>query len=130
MPELISAIIAGVVFYIIGAFWYSPLLFGKQWMKLSGIKPVQMSKEGVWKSYLGGFLASLITAIVLWLVITGIGISSILESMKMAVFLWIGFIAATSLNNVIWGGKKVQLYILENGYYLAGMLAMSAIIAF
>ena len=36
LPTLPVVIVTALIGYIIGALWYSPLLFGKQWMKLTG----------------------------------------------------------------------------------------------
>ena len=53
--------------YLVGWLWYGPL-FEKQWMKLNGFSKKDMEKskkEGMAKTYLAGFLATVIMAYVL-----------------------------------------------------------------
>ena len=56
--SLLRVLIAAVVAYVIGAFWYSPVLFGSKWMKFVGLTKKDMEKaqkEGMAKSYVMGF---------------------------------------------------------------------------
>ena len=50
----IAVFVAAVVYYIGGALWYSPLLFGKTWMGLVGLNEEEIKEErkAAWKSYL------------------------------------------------------------------------------
>jgi UDP-N-acetylmuramyl pentapeptide phosphotransferase/UDP-N-acetylglucosamine-1-phosphate transferase len=66
--DLISVIAASVVGMIIGMSWYSTMLFGKEWMKLSGITPAkakQSKKKGMGKSIGLGFIAGIVMAYVI-----------------------------------------------------------------
>ena len=38
----LAVLIAALASYVLGALWYSPVLFGKLWMKLSKIDPKNM----------------------------------------------------------------------------------------
>ncbi len=44
--NIIAVIISSVLAFILGALWYTPVLFGNMWMKLVGIKPEDQNKEG------------------------------------------------------------------------------------
>lgn len=44
-------------------------------------------------------------------------------------WLWLGFIAPVQLTEVIFSGKKLQLFIINTGYQLASLLIMGAILA-
>ena len=43
----LAVLVAAIVSMVIGGLWYSPLLFGNVWMKLSGItqKDVEKAKK-------------------------------------------------------------------------------------
>ena len=46
----VAVIVVAIISFVIGMLWYSPLLFGKQWMKLSDIgdkKMKEMKKKGM-----------------------------------------------------------------------------------
>lgn len=42
--NLVAVLVAGVVDMVIGALWYSPVLFAKSWMRLIGKKEEDMKK--------------------------------------------------------------------------------------
>jgi hypothetical protein len=122
---IVLAIIASI---ILGFAWYGPL-FGKQWMKLMGITQKQMKaaqKKGMPKStYLWMILGSLITS----LVVNALFPMTSWAAIKMAAMVWLGFIAPVLLSSVLWEGRPWKLYIINLGYYLVNLVAMSLIIA-
>ena len=57
-----SILVAAIVAFAIGSLWYSPLLFGKEWMALSGISTSDASStKGMWKLYVAQFITTLVT---------------------------------------------------------------------
>ena len=40
----LAVLVAAIVNMVVGALWYSPLLFGKAWMKLTGFNKKQLKK--------------------------------------------------------------------------------------
>ena len=62
--------------------------------------------------------------------IVNLGAATLVEGFVVAFLLWLGFIATSMLNSVIWEGKPVELYTIGIGHYLVVFLAMSAILVF
>ena len=62
-----SLVLAGVASMIVGFIWYSPMLFGNSWMKLSGYTADSLKKaqKEMGKWYGISFVLSLISAYVL-----------------------------------------------------------------
>jgi hypothetical protein len=121
-----AVIVAAVVSYIVGALWYSPILFGKLWMKLSGFtkkNAEKAKKKGMTKNYIVAFIAALITAYVLAWFIGAVG-----GPYGTAFWIWLGFIVTTLINNVLWKGESVQLFFLNIAHYLVSLLIMAAVI--
>ena len=59
----LAVLVSAIIGMIIGALWYSPLLFGKLWMKLSGMTEKQLNeakKKGMGKMYLVAFIGVLL----------------------------------------------------------------------
>ena len=40
----LAVVVAAIAWFVVGSLWYSPLLFGKMWMELSGITPGAMAE--------------------------------------------------------------------------------------
>ena len=68
MVNVIAVIVAAIVSFAFGSLWYSPILFGKLWMKLSKVD-MKNSKKGMGKIMTAGFITTLIIAFILELLI-------------------------------------------------------------
>lgn len=128
----VAVVAAAVVSMVIGAAWYSPLLFGRLWMKLSGITEksiAEAKKKGMAKSYAIGFLAVLVMSYVLAHFVDYLGATTIAAGMQAGFWLWLGFVATVMVNSFLWEGKPVKLYLLNIAHYLVVLLVMGAILA-
>ncbi|MEX2008515.1 MAG: DUF1761 domain-containing protein [Candidatus Spechtbacterales bacterium] len=125
---LLAVLVAAAASYAIGSLWYSPLLFGKVWMKYVGRSEEQL-KAGMKMAMVGGAVASIVMAFGV-AVITGMtGAATIAEGITLGFWLWLGFVLAVSLMNVFYEGQKKQVFLIFNGYQLLALLVMGAIIA-
>ena len=126
--NLLGVFLAAIASIIIGAFWYSPMGFGKAWMKLSGMTEKDMKKgkqKGMAKSYFIQFIGSLVIAYVLAIFVSSLSIQG---AMQTGFWIWFGFIAATSLGVVLWEGKSWGLYLINAVYNLVSIEVMSLIL--
>ncbi|HAV11443.1 MAG TPA: hypothetical protein DCX32_02775 [Candidatus Moranbacteria bacterium] len=128
--NLWAILVAALANLIIGSLWYSPLMFGNMWMRLMGIDPRDSSgmKKGAAKAMFFSFLGALVMAYVMALVVSFSGVTSLLNAIEVAFWLWLGFVAVTSISSVLYEKKRVEIYILSVIYYLIAMIAMVIII--
>ncbi len=127
-----AVIVAAIAHMIIGAFWYSPALFGGMWMKLSGLTSKDMEKareKGMGKNYLVALVAALVMSYILAHFVKFLQISSIGEGIILALWIWLGFIVTVLINSVLWEGKSMKLYVLNIGYYLVSLIVASIILS-
>ena len=126
----LAVLVAGVVSMGVGFFWYSPTLFGKPWMKLMGFTKETMAgaKKEMGKMYALSFVATLVMAYVLVHVMTFsenfYHYSSVQTGLTSAFWVWLGFVAPVQMTDVLFGGKKWNLFFINTGYQLASLLAM------
>lgn len=119
-------ILAAVVYFGIGAVWYSPLLFMKPWQ--AEIKKKQVESTMATPAMAVTAAAILVLVMVESYVIQAFGINGLSEAFKVGVLLWFGFVATTSLvNNVFQNGSK-KLYAIDQGYHLVGMIVAALIL--
>jgi len=128
--NLAAVVGAAVASMVVGFVWYGPL-FGKKWMKLSGVsmKDIESKKAGMPKTYAMAFVAALVTAYVLALFVDYTEAKTIMGGAVTGFWLWLGFIATTELGSVLWEGKPKQLYLLNAAHGLVALLVMGAILA-
>lgn len=127
-----AVLVAGIVGFLIGAVWYSNILFGRTWMKTLGLtkKDIQKAKKrGLAKHFIAGFIVHLITAYVLAFFIIAIGVNGYLNGALTGFYAWIGFVATTGASSVIWQRKPKKLYLLNTLCFLVTFVVMGAILA-
>ena len=128
----IPIVVAAVIGHFLGALWYSPVLFGKAWMDLSGFtkQKIEGMKKGMAKSYVLALLGSLVTAFVLSCVITHSGAAANpFEGATVGFWCWLGFVVPVILGAVLWENKPFGVFAINVGYYLVSLLLMGAILA-
>ncbi len=122
-------IAAALLNMIIGFIWYSPYVFGKQWMKLIDKKHLEIEKKHMLKAYTTSFIMSIILSFVLSQFIHGNHMDTLLQGAKVGFWVWLGFVVTTSLPDYLFTGRRLQLYILNNGFNLIAIVSMGALLA-
>lgn len=100
--------------FVLGALWYSPLLFGKWWMQIMemtnvGKEELQKMQKEMGPFYLLQFFLTLITT---WVLASNFSFMNITGSAMyyFAFFMWLGYIAPTQIGTVLWGRTKKQFW--------------------
>ncbi len=127
----IAVLVAGVVIFMLGGLWYSPVLFAKPWVRLQGktMEEMQaMAKGGVAASYAQVFLCGLITAWVLAVIIHFTGQKGWMAGAHIALLCWLGFAGATSYGTALFSYKPRALWAIDTGFNLVSMVVAGAIV--
>lgn len=129
-----AVFIAGVVSQVVGYLWYSPWFLGKPWMRYMGynseaLKKMQKQMGPLYGiSFLGSLATALVLAHVMALSSNAYALNRQLLGLSSGFWMWFGFIAPVQMTEVIFGGKKWQLFVLNTGYQLVAILAMGLVI--
>lgn len=122
--NLVSVLVAAVAAMVVGYLWYGPL-FGKTWMRLSGVRP---QKKSMMPSMLLGFLGALVLAFVLAAIISLAGATDAWSGVVVAFWVWLGFSATHALGIVAWEGKPWGLFWLHAFGGLVSLVIQGAIL--
>lgn len=123
-----AVLVAAVVYFMIGGLWYS-MLFGKQWMELSGMTEEKIKESGSNAgTYLVTFVLLLILSYVLAHMVAYTGAVTLAEGLLVGFWLWFGFVATTMLIDGLYAGRRHKLTAINAGYHLVGILAAAAIL--
>ncbi|HLW61460.1 MAG TPA: DUF1761 domain-containing protein [bacterium] len=126
----LAVLVAAVVSFIVGGIWYSPAVFGKQFMTLAGLKKDDRKgsrpEPGL---LLGAFIVALITSSVLDKVIIWTQSGTVLQGAKIGFWMWLGFIATTRAGEYLFTGRPTGLYLVTSGHNLVALLITGALLA-
>lgn len=130
----ILILLATLAQFILGALWYSPLLFGKVWMHI--MEATHFSKEELKKMqksmtpFYG--LQFFLTLFSTFALVNLVGMTS-LGIYHLAFWIWISFVVPTQISGVIWGNTKKQFWLKQilvmTTYQFVGIMLASAILS-
>ena len=127
-----AVVASAVAYWVLGALWYSPLLFSRPFIALKGWTPEQLAaiQAQSHAGEIGGaFLSSLVLAYALAHFVKFTGAETARTGMLTGFWLWLGFVLTTNLETVLFEGRPLGLYLINNGYHLVGFLGMGALLA-
>ena len=129
----LAILVAAVATMIVGFLWYSPLLFAKPWMREMGYDPndkakTQEMQKSAGPAYAGSFVASLLSAFTLALILHGLRADSLHDGLMTGFHVWLGFVATVQFTGALFTRQSMKLFAINTGYQLACYSVMSVIL--
>lgn len=130
MPHInyLAVLASGVVIFMLGGLWYSPVLFSKKWIALQGRTMEEMSGGAKPVMYVQVFLCGLITAWVLAILLGFLPVLDVVRGVKLAVLCWLGFAAVTSYGTALFSLKSKALWSIDSAYNLVSFVVAAVIL--
>ncbi|MCA1029668.1 DUF1761 domain-containing protein [Bacillus timonensis] len=127
--SVFAIILSVVANTVIGALWYSPILFANTWMKALGHDKENFDSSGANIGYMLTMLAAIVTAFVLSLFIGLIPDASIGQGALVGFLAGFGIAAARELSPTFFESRKMILFFISAGYHTVSLTVMGIIIA-
>ena len=141
LPQVnyLAVLVAGIVLFLLGGLWYSPVLFAKRWIALQGRTEEQMRADSARSNMPVMYLMALICALIIaWAMavlanpfvpaaFTTAG-NWIWRGVKLGLFCWFGFVLPTTYATALFSMKPKQLWLIDAGYNLVSFILAGAII--
>ena len=129
----LAILVAAIATMVVGFLWYSPLLFAKPWMREMGYDPndkakTQEMQKSAGPAYAGSFVASLISAFTLALILHGLNTQGLDFGLMVSFHVWLGFVATVQFTGALFMKQSMKLFAINTGYQLVCYLAMGAIL--
>jgi hypothetical protein len=131
----VQVFIAAIIQFILGALWYSPIMFGSSWMEIMGAKNISKDKlkkmqRAMTPFYILQFILGLFTIVSLANLMVYV---NYLNLYNLAFWIWAGFIAPIQIGAVIWANTEKKYWlkqiIITISYSLASLMISSFILS-
>jgi Protein of unknown function (DUF1761) len=129
----LAILVAAISTMVVGFLWYSPPLFAKAWMREMGYDPndkarMEEMKKSAGLAYGGSFVASLLSAFTLALILHAIRIEGPHTGLMLGFHVWLGFVATVQFTGALFAKQSMRLFAINTGYQLVCYLVMGAIL--
>lgn len=126
LPVIVSA----VAVFAIGALWYSPVLFGKAWVKAHGYTPEKIAamRAEMGRAYGVSFLCYVVMAAAMAMLIGRMDVIYVRGGVKLGALIGVGFAATIGLTANMYSEKRLSVFLIDAGYQIVYLMVMGAIL--
>jgi hypothetical protein len=125
----LAALVAGAIYFALGALWYSPLLFAKPFMKYRGMSREDIQRSGQPTDYLMALVSDLVAALGMAVFIKLANAATVVDGLALGIVVALVFACTSSLKYTIFSGPHKALWLIYSGYQLVGFAIMGVILA-
>ena len=124
--NIYAVLVATVASVVLGALWYSPILFGKEWVAALGKTEDELGSGT--PAMIGSVFASVVSAVALAVVIGAFGATTLAAGASVGALCGFGLVATAILSDALFSGWSWTRYFIQAGYRVVYLIAMGAII--
>lgn len=126
--NIVAVVVSTIAMMGLGFTWYSPKVFGTAWMGLVGMTEETMKNADMQKSMGIGFLATLINAYFVALILAIVGTGTVKEAIVLVTILWLATALPGELHGVAWEQRPMKLLSINAGFTLVGYVVAAVIL--
>src|ERR1700722_12314042 len=116
-----AVLVSALILWLLGAAWYSPVLFAKAWMASLSIVP-DSAKKGLAIGMISSLIGDLLVAFVLLHLVLWSGAVTYGAGASVGFLCWLGFVAAIQFPQGIYESRPIQLFAINSGHLFVGLL--------
>lgn len=127
--NLVAVLVCSFITFILGALWYSPLLFAKKWVELIGKTSEELKQGTNPMMYVMAFILGFMTNFSLAFVINLSKVTIFYDGALVGAMCWFGFAGATSYSSqVITAQRPPTIWSIDSGYNLVSFMISGAML--
>src|ERR1700733_4372125 len=123
----LAVAVAAVASYILAAIWYGAI-FAKLWMRLTGITEMKPAPTNIIFMLISSFIMAYVLQHSIVFGDSYFKAITICNGLTGAFFLWLGFVATTTLATKLYEKKPWGLWILDNAFWLISLMIQATIL--
>jgi hypothetical protein len=124
----LAALVAAVVWFILGAIWYAPPVFGRPWQRAIGLETVEGPNPMV---FVVTFVVYLVTTVALAMLAAATGTDTLAEGLVLGVVTGVGFAVALTAVGAVYEPKpnRGTWFWITGVYNLLAYVVVAIILA-
>lgn len=124
-----AVLVTWSIYVVIGALWYSPVGFSKQWTKHTKIDIMKLPQSEANRAIVSVALSAVLQVVVLAAVINSLNVSTVRNALCVGGLLWLGFTAATTVGVSLYQRRSWSFILLNSSYFLVVMMIGSVLLS-
>ncbi len=122
-----AVIVAAVVYWVLGALWYT-VLFGKAWIMYEHITDAQMRGPQPIYPYIVSMLLNVVIAFMLAQICQWRNATTAGRGAAVGALLWLGIVGPITYTTYMYEMRPKEIFAINEFYPLAGLIVMGAIV--
>jgi len=124
----LAVVVAAVAYMVVGAIWYSQLLFGQAWMQGIGKTKEQIASDSSPANYIGGLVTAFIASYGIARLMVWTGRDTVADGIVLGLFVGVCFVLTSMAVNDMFEGRRKSLTVINFMYHITGLMVVGVII--
>ena len=128
----LAVIVAALAYFVLGAIWYAPPVFGKAWMRATGFEDPAKGEGPGPAIYVAPLIGSIVAAVATGMLAVSTASNTISEGLVLGLVVGIGYaVAVVGIGAVFETSKPEPLtwFFITAGYHLVGLILAAMIVS-
>jgi uncharacterized protein DUF1761 len=128
----LAVVVGAVIYFALGALWYSPMLFARPWQRSIGWDPERTPPEMNPMTYVVPFLAYLVMAVAVGMIAAAAGSDTLADGIVLGLVLGIGLSLMHTLVDAAFDPNKPQpwtWFAINGSYHALGLLIVAVVVS-
>jgi hypothetical protein len=130
--NLLAVILGAVIYFALGAVWFTPVLFGRQWQNAIGWAASQRPPEMKPSAYALPAVAYVVMAIATGLLAAATGSDTLIEGIVLGVVVGVGYAVTLTAVEAVFDPNKPQPWTwfgISASYHFLGLLIVAVLVS-
>lgn len=128
----LAVVVGAVIYFALGALWYSPVLFGRRWQRSIGWDAEQRPPEMQVTTYVVPLVAMLVMAVAVGLLAAAIGTDDFADGLVLGLVLGIGLSLMHTLVDATFDPNKPEPWVwfaINGSYHALGLIIVAILVS-
>ncbi len=125
----LAVLVAAVAYWVLGAVWYSPPLFARQWAAGVGITLPQPGQRPPVVLFVTTFIAFFVVALAMAFLAGAGGAATLSQGLLLGLITGVGFVVTVLLVTHAYEQRPASVWLINAGYHLVGFVLTAVIVS-